>query len=431
MVRRQDTEQQKQIIEGVARAERETRAKYEALKRLLQQSEAPPAYDKPIISMATGTREVTTGSDPEQEVLDQSFDPSKPLIGELILSFNLVHNALSSHIGVAKDPLQYKDYFKLRRTIEAAHDNELERLERSYGDAAFTLGAEAAKNAVQLQKRLRELAHGLLAIRTTSREHSKLPRTTDQDNKAAFKTDATTAASQEVKNMMSDVDTENNGPIDFAEFAAIVEDNGTELDSATVPTGANRTAALQAEVDDTVRVMRENINRVSERRERLDALEDKTDNLAVSAQGFRRSANRVRRQQYTISGALGSVGTGVNEAYKAMQEWSHSVYETGSSLLHSPESPSTAQGLPQDAVDDASCYGQAVKFFGGGTPFEAGKREDTTEDDEDLAEELLAQWTNLQGFRRRSSTSQELSAFAIGEDEEVARARVDESAMLH
>ncbi|KAI9619376.1 hypothetical protein KEM48_006288 [Puccinia striiformis f. sp. tritici PST-130] len=35
-----------------------------------------------------------------------------------------------------------------------------------------------------------------------------------------------------------------------------------------------------------------------ERGERLDTLQDKTDNLAVSAQGFRRGANRVRKQMW-------------------------------------------------------------------------------------------------------------------------------------
>lgn len=44
--------------------------------------------------------------------------------------------------------------------------------------------------------------------------------------------------------------------------------------------------------------MRSNINKVSERGERLDSLQDKTDNLAVSAQGFRRGANRVRKQMW-------------------------------------------------------------------------------------------------------------------------------------
>ncbi|CAK7231156.1 Vesicle membrane receptor protein (v-SNARE) [Sporothrix curviconia] len=62
--------------------------------------------------------------------------------------------------------------------------------------------------------------------------------------------------------------------------------------------GGSRTQALQAQIDDTVGVMRDNINKVSQRGERLDALQDKTDNLAVSAQGFRRGANRVRKQMW-------------------------------------------------------------------------------------------------------------------------------------
>lgn len=62
--------------------------------------------------------------------------------------------------------------------------------------------------------------------------------------------------------------------------------------------GNQRTAALQAEIDSTVGIMRDNINKVSDRGTRLDALQDKTDNLAVSAQGFRRGANRVRKQMW-------------------------------------------------------------------------------------------------------------------------------------
>jgi len=44
--------------------------------------------------------------------------------------------------------------------------------------------------------------------------------------------------------------------------------------------------------------MRDNITKVVERQERLDSLQDKTDNLAVSAQGFRRNANRVRKNMW-------------------------------------------------------------------------------------------------------------------------------------
>lgn len=65
---------------------------------------------------------------------------------------------------------------------------------------------------------------------------------------------------------------------------------------------ASRDPALillsKQQIDDTVGVMRDNINKVSQRGERLDSLQDKTDNLAVSAQGFRRGANRVRKQMW-------------------------------------------------------------------------------------------------------------------------------------
>ncbi|KAI0002484.1 synaptobrevin [Russula compacta] len=59
-----------------------------------------------------------------------------------------------------------------------------------------------------------------------------------------------------------------------------------------------KTAAIQAQIDDTVGIMRDNITKVVERQERLDSLQDKTDNLAVSAQGFRRNANRVRKNMW-------------------------------------------------------------------------------------------------------------------------------------
>jgi len=74
--------------------------------------------------------------------------------------------------------------------------------------------------------------------------------------------------------------------------------SGQSAPAAQQGTGNARTQALQAQIDDTVGVMRDNINKVSQRGERLDALQDKTDNLAQSAQGFRRGANRVRKQMW-------------------------------------------------------------------------------------------------------------------------------------
>ncbi|KAG9295999.1 hypothetical protein G9A89_011851 [Geosiphon pyriformis] len=62
--------------------------------------------------------------------------------------------------------------------------------------------------------------------------------------------------------------------------------------------GAAKTQVIQQKIDETVGIMRDNINRVAERGERLDVLQDKTENLHQSAQGFRRGANRVRKQMW-------------------------------------------------------------------------------------------------------------------------------------
>ncbi|KAL2830296.1 synaptobrevin-domain-containing protein [Aspergillus cavernicola] len=67
---------------------------------------------------------------------------------------------------------------------------------------------------------------------------------------------------------------------------------------STAQNGDNRTREIDRKIQETVDTMRSNIFKVSERGERLDSLQDKTDNLAVSAQGFRRGANRVRKQMW-------------------------------------------------------------------------------------------------------------------------------------
>ncbi|KAJ7100688.1 synaptobrevin-domain-containing protein, partial [Mycena belliarum] len=70
--------------------------------------------------------------------------------------------------------------------------------------------------------------------------------------------------------------------------------------------GNAKTAAIQAQIDDTVGIMRDNITKVNERGERLEDLQEKTDALAVSSQGFRQSANKVRkvRLQHHVYTAL-------------------------------------------------------------------------------------------------------------------------------
>lgn len=52
-----------------------------------------------------------------------------------------------------------------------------------------------------------------------------------------------------------------------------------ESNSGANPNSQNKTAALRQEIDDTVGIMRDNINKVAERGERLTSIEDKADNL--------------------------------------------------------------------------------------------------------------------------------------------------------
>ncbi|KAK9453727.1 synaptobrevin-domain-containing protein [Dipodascopsis uninucleata] len=62
--------------------------------------------------------------------------------------------------------------------------------------------------------------------------------------------------------------------------------------------GPSKTANIQAQIDDTVEIMRDNINKVAERGGRITDLRGKTDNLVVSAQGFRRGAHKARKAMW-------------------------------------------------------------------------------------------------------------------------------------
>ncbi|KAK4162036.1 putative synaptobrevin [Cladorrhinum sp. PSN259] len=62
--------------------------------------------------------------------------------------------------------------------------------------------------------------------------------------------------------------------------------------------GDARTDKLKRQIDETVDVMRKNVNKVAERGTNLDTLQNKTDDLAQSAQTFRRGANQVRKKMW-------------------------------------------------------------------------------------------------------------------------------------
>ncbi|KFY93543.1 hypothetical protein V498_04356 [Pseudogymnoascus sp. VKM F-4517 (FW-2822)] len=58
------------------------------------------------------------------------------------------------------------------------------------------------------------------------------------------------------------------------------------------------TEQLQQEIDGATAKMQHNVDKLAQRGENLSALQDKTDNLAVSAQGFNQGANRVRQKMW-------------------------------------------------------------------------------------------------------------------------------------
>ncbi|KAI0646285.1 synaptobrevin-domain-containing protein, partial [Trametes meyenii] len=74
--------------------------------------------------------------------------------------------------------------------------------------------------------------------------------------------------------------------------------------------GDAKTAAVQDELDETVGLIRENIQKVAERGEKLDDLGRKTEQLEVSAKGFRRSARDVRKVRHAVSLCIAPMLTG-------------------------------------------------------------------------------------------------------------------------
>ncbi|XP_028829676.1 vesicle-associated membrane protein 8 isoform X2 [Denticeps clupeoides] len=68
----------------------------------------------------------------------------------------------------------------------------------------------------------------------------------------------------------------------------------TDLNSQ--PSAPNRINQAQEQVNDVKVILKDNINKVLERGERLDDLIDKTDDLQATADSFQRTSTRVARK---------------------------------------------------------------------------------------------------------------------------------------
>ena len=62
-------------------------------------------------------------------------------------------------------------------------------------------------------------------------------------------------------------------------------------------TREEKVAILQREVDEAKAIMEENIARSLENGDKIEALEEKADNLNIQSQGFQRNANKVKRNR--------------------------------------------------------------------------------------------------------------------------------------
>ncbi|TPX34105.1 hypothetical protein SeMB42_g07378 [Synchytrium endobioticum] len=61
---------------------------------------------------------------------------------------------------------------------------------------------------------------------------------------------------------------------------------------------SSKTAQVQNQVDEVVGIMQNNIEKVMQRGERLESLQNKTDDLQQGALQFKKGATKVRRQMW-------------------------------------------------------------------------------------------------------------------------------------
>jgi hypothetical protein len=130
--------------------------------------------------------------------------------------------------------------------------------------------------------------------------------------------------------------------------------------------------------------MRENIDKVLERGERLDALSNKTDNLPISSQAFRRGANRVEKLspwKSVYDAVTDNVARLSTESYKTVQDFSGSIYEAGTALF--------SKSKNEDEISNEGGYETGNTIGGRLAAYDDGIM------NENIVGELLAEWTTL------------------------------------
>ncbi|KUJ08200.1 uncharacterized protein LY89DRAFT_677091 [Mollisia scopiformis] len=214
-----------------------------------------------------------------------------------------------------------------------------------------------------------------LRVRTSSREREKLPRYDDRYEER--RTSHSIYSSSDSLPLLSNHEKEK--------LPAYDEGGAASLPPTTLH--PKTSDIMQAQMHETVAIMRQHVAKVSERGERLDSLQDHTDSLQMSAQAFRRAANRQRPGPWTRAyrGVAQSIASAGTASYKSIQNLSESIYEAGSVLFAEPE---------EDEAEQSDIYLPAA--------VELSESDEELEKDGKIIDDLLSQWTTLPARGRGS-----------------------------
>jgi hypothetical protein len=433
---------QEHLIETLKHSLKDTNYRYLSLQRAIEGEKAEPVLNAFINTSVHITEARDMG------IMSQSANDSeasvtpvvhhRTVIGELLLCFQLLNDVLGYHMAISNlSKLSSMGYNQLRVTLEKIHVEELSKLKEDFRDDPIQIKAEAAQN---LETRLKELARaGYLKERkqvpiehasNTQTLSASLERLKEEGDRAfgMFQDDLVERMNFEIpmpgsvnlneklieyrhkyqqimkkfqleaqkmekqKHNMGQRRPQSAGPGMTVEEYMISTRNARSQEAGTRPpaydpyesSDPGRAAALQAEIDSTTKVMREKIDKVSQRGERLDSLQDKTENLSVLNQGFRRGANRGANQSLWaqayrgVTGGAGIVGAIGSEGYNAVKVASGSVYEVAIGLLQAkedePEIPGSVGFTSPTGLTPQSSNPSSKRF---------NNRRDSFDDDDD------------------------------------------------
>lgn len=90
-----------------------------------------------------------------------------------------------------------------------------------------------------------------------------------------------------------------NSQFDYLLFSLVEVTDKTEMaDTSTQPAPPTKLTQVQDQVNDVKVILKDNINKVLERGEKLDDLIDKTDDLRATADSFQKTSTRVARKYW-------------------------------------------------------------------------------------------------------------------------------------